>query len=703
MLELSRVRVSMGGHDLEETPAGPPSVQVEALVQADAPGKPGGGFPVSGQAAEPMRTPPKRARSLHAHATSTGPRACAVSLSVSSPAQGARTPTALIVCRVGSRRWRCFSPGPVLPGPGLEVGADDVAAVTSICFHLDGIPLALELAAARVRALSVGEIADRLTGRFELLARSGAGPARHQTLRASIEWSYQLLAETERALFRRLAIFAGGWSLEAAEAVGAGPPVRADEAARLLAALVDKSLVQVDQSGAGTRYRLLESIRAFAYERLVDSGELEEVRARHGTHFADLGERSARLLLGPGQARWARRLDQERDNLRAARLWCAEDRARAGLGLRMASGLWEFWQIRGHLEEGASWLEDALQRASGPAGARAGALNGLGVIVSVRGAHQRGGELFAQSIMAYQQAGDLLGQSRAWTHQGNARTIQGDLAGAAEAFDRGLALARRSGDSWHEAFALYLSGFAASLRGDTALARARSVESSELFAAIGDRRAVGYGLFVLGDCLLRDGLPADAVAALREGICILDALPDRWGLLFGAGLLAAATATLGDWPQVAVLLGVIDTLGERISGRAFPHMQAIIDALAVQAEQELGPDAGARRDAGRLIGRGDGIAAALWPGPDSIRRAAAEPELPLTRREREVAELMAQGLTNRQIGGRLFIAERTVDTHVSRILAKLGCASRSQVAAFVASRRSPRVPAQADGEQKYVP
>jgi predicted ATPase/DNA-binding CsgD family transcriptional regulator len=572
--------------------------------------------------------------------------------------------------------------------PGLVIGAGDVAAVTSICFRLDGIPLALELAAALAGALSLDDIAKRLTGRFELLAGSGTGPARHQTLRASVEWSCQLLGQDERALFRRVAIFSGGWSLDAAEAICTGGPVAPQDAARLMAALAGKSLVHVDQSGSATRYRLLETIRAFAHEQLAKSGELEQVRARHGEYFAGLGERSAPMLLGPGQARWARRLDQETENLRAAGQWCSEDPARAGLGLRLASGLWEYWHIRGRLEEGARWLEDALGMATAPAGARAAALNGLGVIVSLRGEHERGCELFTQSIECYQQIGDVRGQARAWTHLGNARTIQGDPAGAAEAFDRGLALARRSGDAWYEAFALYLSGWAATVSGDIGWGKSRVAESSGLFARIGDHRGVGYALVILGDCMLRDGQPAGAVPVLREGISIFEALPERWGLLCGASLLAAACAALGDWPQVATLLGVIDTLRERTGSQLLPPMQAAIGALAEAAGNELGHAVASRRQAGRAIGRGDQITAALWPGPDDTAEPAAGPSPPLTTREREVAGLIAQGLTNRQIGGRLFIAERTVDTHVGRILAKLGCSSRAQVAVIVATGAS---------------
>jgi len=577
--------------------------------------------------------------------------------------------------------------------PGLVIGASDVAAVTAICFHLDGIPLALELAAARAGALSLDDIARRLTGRFELLARSGTGPARHQTLRASVDWSCQLLDPTGRTLFSRLAIFTGGWSLDAAEAICAGAPVAPDDVAGLLATLVDKSLVQADQSGEGNhRYRLLQTIRVFARELLAGSGELADLRARHGEYFAALGSRSAPVLLGPDQARWARRLDLESEDLRTARQWCNADPARSGIGLRLASGLWEYWHIRGRLEEGARWLEDALDRADGPVEARAAALNGLGVIVSLRGEHVRGSQLFRQSVECYQQADDLRGQARAWTHLGNALTILGDLAGAEHAFSSGLALARQSGDQWYEAFALYLSGWAATMHGNLGRAKSRLQASAELFGRLGDRRGVGYCLVILADCLLREGQPAGAVAMLREGISIFEALPERWGLLYGTSLLAAACAALGDWPQVAAILGVVDSISERIGGQLFPHIQAEIAALAEAAAAGLGPAIESRRAEGRVIGRSDQITAALWPGPEHEPPPADGPSLPLTRREREVAELIAQGLTNRQIGGRLFIAERTVDTHVSRMLAKLGCSSRAQIAAIVAAGDSLPMP-----------
>ena len=375
--------------------------------------------------------------------------------------------------------------------PGLVIGTADIAVLSSICFRLDGIPLALELAAARVSALSIREIADRLDDRFMLLSRTVGAPARHQTLRASVDWSHQLLSQAEQALFRRLAVFAGGWSLSAAEEVGAGPPVGQRQVARLLAGLVDKSLVQAEDSATGTRYRLLEAVKAFALEQLMVSGELEEVRARHGTYFADLGERVASRLHGRDQGLWASCIDQDQANLRAARQWCAADPVRAVHGLRMAAGLWEYWLIRGLIKEGAAWLEDALQRAPGPPGTRAAALAGLALFASLRGEFRRGGELLAASIALYEQTDDLPGQVRALAILGYWRANDGDHEGSAEALDHAMLLARRARDRYPAAYARLMAGMAASSMADSTRARAYAIQSVELFSEIGDYRGAG--------------------------------------------------------------------------------------------------------------------------------------------------------------------------------------------------------------------
>jgi predicted ATPase/DNA-binding CsgD family transcriptional regulator len=580
--------------------------------------------------------------------------------------------------------------------PGLVAGPAEVAAITSICFHLDGIPLALELAAARAGALGLADIAGRLSGRFELLARSGTGPARHQTLRASVEWSHQLLSEPERAVFRRLAVFVGGWPLEAAETVCALPPIGRDEVAGLLAALTEKSLVHVDHAPAGSRYRLLEVIRAFAGEQLADTGELAAARERHGGYYTELAERSESLLRGPGQAAWAARLDAETGNLAAARRWCAEDQARAGAGLRLAAGLYQWCCIRGLLAEGAAWLEEALAREGGPERTRAMALYGLGLIVSFRGEQERARDLLTRSIECSRRCGWPQGEVHALIHLGPVRALCGDAAGAAEACHRAVALARRVGDPWLEAGSLFRSAFTLGLTGDVAQAKRLATASVALSPRTGDRRLRAFTQMTVAECLIQEGNAAEATAVLREALAVFEALPERWALLRAASLLAQACGARGDWARAAVLLGFVDTLSERTSGRPYAHMQAALDALDARVKERSGPAMDPARQAGRVLGRGDQISSALWPATDRARSVAGAdggpvplaplaPLAPLTRREGEIAELIAQGLTNRQIGARLFIAERTVDTHVSRILAKLGCASRAQVAALVAS------------------
>jgi len=567
--------------------------------------------------------------------------------------------------------------------PGLVIGTADIPSLSFICFRLDGIPLALELAAARISALSISDIADRLDDQFALLSRTVGAPARHQTLRASVDWSHQLLSQAEQALFRRLAVFAGGWSLSAAEEVCVGPPVGHGQAARLLAALVDKSLVQAEDTVPRTRYRLLQAVKAFAHEQLVASGELEEVRARHGAYFADLSEQAAARLQGRDQDLWMSRLDQDQANLRAARQWCAADPVRAVHGLRMAAGLWEYWLIRGLIEEGAAWLKDALQRAPGPPGTRAAALTGLAIFTSLRGEFQWGGELLAASIPLYEQTHDLPGQARAWAVLGYWRANHCDRQGSAEALDRALLLAGLVQDRYVAAYARLMAGMAAISMTDRALATAHATDSLALFSELGDRRGAGYARCVLADCLSGDGAPAESLAILRACLGTFEELPDRWGLLISTISAVQAYAALGDWRRTVFALGVADSLSERIGGRPFPAVQAAIDAIAAKTEAELGHSAAPRREAGRAVGRGDRIASAIGLAPEPAPPHTQQQELPLTRREYEITELIAGGLTNRQIAERLFIAQRTVDTHVSHILAKLGCSNRSQAAAVV--------------------
>jgi predicted ATPase/DNA-binding CsgD family transcriptional regulator len=569
---------------------------------------------------------------------------------------------------------------------GRAVGPAEAAAVTSICYRLDGIPLALELAAARAGALSLAEIAARLTGRMDLLSRAGTGPARHQTLRASVEWSHQLLSGPQQAVFRRLAVFAGGWTLAAAEAVCGLPPVAPDQVASVLADLADKSLVHAEQAPSGSRYRLPEVIRAFAAERLAGAGEVDDVRERHACYYIEVAGQAGAAT--DDLVAWVRRLDAEAENLRAVRAWCCGDQARAGPALRLAAGIYAYWLVRGSLAEGTSWLEEALAGQDGPEQARGTALGGLGLMCCIQAGAERGRDLFAASAACFRRAGDRHGEAYAWTNLSYAHALCGDIGAATQACDQALALAREAGDTWAEAAALWRSGFALALAGDTGRARATAEAGAEAFRTARDSRARAYCLMTVGDCLTREGQPAEAIAVLREALAVFEALPERWGLLRVASLLAEACAAAGDWPRAAMLLGVVDTLSERTGGQPYAFMQAGLEAVAVRGPAELGAAWAPAREAGRVLGRTDQLTAALWPARD--REPPRPAGLPLTARELEVAELIGRGMTNRQIAARLFIAERTADTHVSHILAKLGCTSRAQVAAIIAAARAGR-------------
>ena len=264
--------------------------------------------------------------------------------------------------------------------PSLSLSAPNALAVADICRMLEGIPLAIELAAARVGTLSVEQISERLEGSLELLTRGGrTAVPRHRTLKGTLEWSYGLLSEPERVLFRRLSVFAGGWTLEASEAVGSGEAVAQIEVLDLLSGLVEKSLVVTKRGHeGGARYRLLEPIRQYALEKLEERGEIEDAKHAYAQYFLALAEEGEPELLGPRETQWYNRLEEEHDNIRAALSWSLEG-ADPELGFRLAGAIWWFWQRHGHLSEGLMWLDEGLARGSAASAiARAKALGGIG-------------------------------------------------------------------------------------------------------------------------------------------------------------------------------------------------------------------------------------------------------------------------------------------------------------------------------------
>jgi predicted ATPase len=307
---------------------------------------------------------------------------------------------------------------------GFTLTEGNSSAVARLCDRLNGIPLAIELAAARTRVLSVEQILEKLDDPLGLLSSGGrTAAARHRTLRGTLQWSYGLLDEAERALFCRLSVFVGGWDLEAAEAVGAGDAVEAGLVLDLLSALVDKSLVVVEESGGTLRYGMLEPVRQFGREKLRESPDETYVRLRHAEHYLALAERAEPELIGPDQGLWLGRLRTEFANLREAHSWSLEpgdEEERAWLRLRLPAALWRFWGGQ-RFEEGKRWLQAALERDTGgfPA-VRARALDGLGFILTFQQDYERAIEALEEAVSLYEEIGERSGATLALANLGYA-------------------------------------------------------------------------------------------------------------------------------------------------------------------------------------------------------------------------------------------------------------------------------------------
>jgi predicted ATPase/DNA-binding SARP family transcriptional activator len=426
--------------------------------------------------------------------------------------------------------------------PGFVLDRDNAAAVATICRRLDGLPLALELAAARVRGLGVHALAERLDGCLTLLAvGEGRAPARHRTLRAVVDWSWDLLGPAEQAVLRRVAVHRDGFTLAAAEAVGAaGPGVDAGQVAHLLAGLVDKSLVVAEDTPAGVRYRLLETVAEYAGERRDEAGDAGEARRRHAHHHVELAERGDAQLRGPDQRRWLDRLDAETANLRLARDWAAAH-GEAALALRLVGALSWYWYLRGRHREGHRSLGDALAVAGeAPATSRALAMVWRSALGRLLVLDDAGESAWPAILELYDGADDGAGCAHARWLLALVLFETDESSAAGPLAEEALDGFRRAGDDWGEAAALHVLGWVALARGDLGEARRTGEQSLALFRRLGDR----WGRVRADDLL---GVLAEAAGDL-----------DRATTLHRDGLRLAEE--LGLWPAVADHLGRLGRL-----------------------------------------------------------------------------------------------------------------------------------------------
>lgn len=416
--------------------------------------------------------------------------------------------------------------------PTFRLTHANAPAVADICRRLDGLPLAIELAASRVNLLSPGSLLARLGEDLGLLAGGGPDlPDRQQTMRRTIGWSHDLLGEDERALFRRLSVFAGGCTLEAAEAVCSPGHDVLDG----LSALVDASLLRNEAgSEAEPRLMMLEVVREYARERLEAGGEAAAVRERHTGYFADLAEKAEPALMGPEHAPWLQRLEREHDNLREA-LARAREAGDTGTGLRLVGALSWFWWLRGYLTEGRRWSEgflseDAAKGQSGRGPLRARALYGAGQLAFGQGDLPRAVELFEESLALFRELGDEGGAAPVLAELGQAARARGDHGRAESLSEEGLALSRRLGDRMNAAVSLSTLGHVARRRGDHERAAALHQESLTLFREVGDERGAAYALANLG-ILAREKGDVDLASDLGEqSLFLYERLADKAGI-----------------------------------------------------------------------------------------------------------------------------------------------------------------------------
>ena len=621
--------------------------------------------------------------------------------------------------------------------PDFAVDKANAAAVAAVCVRLDGIPLALELAAARLGSLSVPEISSRLDHRFQLLTGgSRTALPRHQTLRALIDWSYDLLTPGEQILLSRLSVFAGGWALEAAEAVtsqgDAGEWLVLDR----LAALVDKSLVQADETRGSTRYRLLETVRHYAAERLArrPGAELDQSRAAHRDYYLSLVETADTHLRGPDEAAWLDRLEAEFDNIRAALAYSLADPGSAEPGLRLAASLRWFCQMRGHGGEILEALTVLLERPDAPMSTRARALAASCHLLNQFGDHSAIASRAEEAITIARGLPDPAVAADALSMLCWFRLLHDDLPALAD-IDEAVGLARATGDPRLLAEVLGRRAVCKVDVGDLDAGLADLEETLTLSRAAADNYRLastlanlGVNKFAAGElpaaraylqeaCVLADSHGYQSLSAgLRENLGFVDlidadpgsarrlfldilntaritgAKPYVLGAILGVALAAGAD---GDPAVAATLHGVADERHEQ-AGRAFEALEAgLRDRDHARLRATLG-DATfqAAYARGRTLSQADGIAlatATAQPDP-AVAPAVTVPAAgqatahgaadPLSEREREIVALLAGGASDAQIAGQLVLSVNTVRSHLERIRDRTGARRRADLVRY---------------------
>jgi predicted ATPase len=475
--------------------------------------------------------------------------------------------------------------------PSFRLTPANTPPTLEICRRLDGIPLAIELAAAWVKTLSAQEIAAHLDDRFSLLTIGGrTALPRQQTLKGTLDWSYGLLEDGERMLYRRVAIFEGGWTVVAAEAVCAGADLPQKQVLRLLDGLVDKSLIIADPDSVPARYGMLETTRQYGLEHLQTSGEVARVRGQHATYFRSLARRTQREVLGPRQLEWMQRMNPEQDNVRAALRWAAE-RGAADTELAIVAALWDYWWMRGLLSEALRHVESALQRsAPDPSADRRQATHGAGLLAAVQG-DLHAAQRRMKAVALYRAVGDRAGSIRPLCDLASSMTFLGNVALGEELATEALHIARGESDQWALAYAMHTMGQLRLSQQRYPESAAFSEDEVEIFRAIGDARGLAYGLLQYAIATRRMGDDTRAQGPARQALDRFRQLGETWGQLGSIVEIAAGAADLSEGEAAPRLVGAADALARSTGAVPIPTWQEQLDFARRGARGMLGDTA----------------------------------------------------------------------------------------------------------------
>jgi predicted ATPase/DNA-binding CsgD family transcriptional regulator len=605
--------------------------------------------------------------------------------------------------------------------PAFRLTAENAPVVAEICARLDGMPLAIELAAARLKLISPRAILERLRHRLRLLKGGPQdAPARQKTLRDTIGWSYDLLGAQERELFGRFSVFAGGCTLEAAETVCDGGEDLTEEVLDLLASLMDKSLLNRAEVEDGEgRFWMLEIVKEYALERLDAAGEEEKIRRAHAAHYLAVAEEARPELQGPRQAEWFDRLENEHDNLQAALSWSLEG-GNAEMALRLATKLWWFWYKRGHLSEGRRWLEEVLSHSISSTSARAEVLNGAGVLARNQSDYERAQAWLEESLALWRELGEKAGASKVLIDMGTVAGDQGDHSRATAFFEKSLRLKKELGDTWGTALVLGNLGVAAHHRGDLADAAALLEESLALFRVLGDKASIAWTFGTLGEVTEDKGEYEKAAASYQESLLLYRTVGDKEGIADLTRSLGRIAQIQADYGRAAKLydesLRLYTQLGNKLStakdleGVATLHaacgqpepatrLWAAAEALReeisaplenIERTKQEALIAAARKSLGEVTFANawaegqkltpEQVLEEDWTIVDPVPNKMAAHPAGLTSGEIKVLRLVASGMSNARAAEELFVSRRTVEAHLRSIYRKLGVASRTEAA-----------------------